>query len=63
MRNYLDGEVAAHNGEGTTETMAEARKGEASLRWRLRETEVRSSFPLPFLLLAFSFVSLLFLRR
>jgi hypothetical protein len=41
MRNYLDGEVAAHNGDGTVEGLQAARKGEASLRWRLRETEVR----------------------
>jgi hypothetical protein len=45
MRNYLDGEVAAHNGEGNVESAG--RKGEASLRWRLRQTEVRLSSFLP----------------
>ncbi|GAA6019224.1 hypothetical protein JCM10207_005043 [Rhodosporidiobolus poonsookiae] len=38
MRNYLDGDVAAHNGAGTsTESMMP--KDRASLRWRMRETE------------------------
>ncbi|GAA5872731.1 hypothetical protein JCM8547_006328 [Rhodosporidiobolus lusitaniae] len=37
MRNYLDGDVVAHNGPGEVESVA--RKDQASLRWRLRGTE------------------------
>ncbi|BGP18207.1 hypothetical protein JCM10213_007835 [Rhodosporidiobolus nylandii] len=37
MRNYLDGDVAAHNGTG--DIASAMPKDRASLRWRLRETE------------------------
>ncbi|GAA5985385.1 hypothetical protein JCM11641_006383 [Rhodosporidiobolus odoratus] len=37
MRNYLDGDVADHNGTGDVPSLMS--KDRASLRWRLRETE------------------------